>query len=184
MKEAKDKCKAAGEPETRWAEFLDVDTLEQIAKGTFLTLDDLKLLRQSDEEQKKQLQKLQQDITNITTHLGSVLSLHPPAATPPAAPATPVTTGITSAGRNGVITCYNPTWPCATNCDTCDYRAFLGGCRVSSHPNTTWSPFTNSDISDTWTIPHYPITRSLKGWTKWVLWISMEYSIAFIFFRA
>lgn len=104
MKEAKDKCKAAGEPETRWAEFLDKETLEQITKsetekqGAYLTMDNLKLLRQADEDQKKQLSKLQQDMAKITDQLSSVLSLHtPPAHAPGRAVPTPVPTGTTVA---------------------------------------------------------------------------------------
>lgn len=107
--EAREKCKSAGEPETKWQEFLDIDTLEQIAKselskhGTYLTSDDLKLLRQADEDQKNQLRKLQHDMADISSKLGSLLTLHaPPAHTPVPTPSvvtgvTPVTTTTTSA---------------------------------------------------------------------------------------
>lgn len=91
-KDAKEKCKAAGESEGRWREFLDLETLNTIAKsegpGSYLTVDDLKILKQADEEQKEQLSRLQKDMAKITSQLGSLLSLHPAPVAPAAAAVT------------------------------------------------------------------------------------------------
>lgn len=82
---SKKQRKSANRPEKQktGGEFLDIETLDSIANsegekaGAFLTVDNLKMLRQADEEQKDRLNKLQQDMTKITSQLGSLLSLGP-----------------------------------------------------------------------------------------------------------
>lgn len=94
-KDAKEKCKDAGIEDSRWGEFLDVDTLQELTKSegddtglaSYLTVDDLKLLQQSDKDQKDQLFKLQKDVTKLTSQLGSFLSIHGPPVRAPAATA-------------------------------------------------------------------------------------------------
>lgn len=64
-KDAHEKCKEAGVEETRWREFLDLDTLQELAKSEsrdvsqFVSIYDFNTMKQADLDRKAQMDKME-----------------------------------------------------------------------------------------------------------------------------
>lgn len=80
------KCKAAGIEENRWGEFMDVDTLQELAKSvkgaegdSAANVSQLEwdALKQASVNQTSHMQKLESEISKLSAHLGILLSIQP-----------------------------------------------------------------------------------------------------------
>lgn len=85
-KDALEKCKAAGIEENRWGEFMDVDTLQELAKSvkgaegdSAANVSQLEwdALKQASVNQTSHMQKLESEISKLSAHLGILLSIQP-----------------------------------------------------------------------------------------------------------
>lgn len=122
-KDAQEKCREAGVEETRWKEFLDVDTLQEIAKSEghidssqFVSLRDFNIMKQAELDRKAQMDKMEHDMSRLADQMTNLLSSIPSHAVTPAtgiAPAPlvptpvsaiPVTLPVTTTPVTGVHT--------------------------------------------------------------------------------
>lgn len=192
-KDAKEKCKDAGIEDSRWGEFLDVDTLQELTKSegddtglaSYLTVDDLKLLQQSDKDQKDQLFKLQKDVTKLTSQLGSFLSIHgppvrAPAATAPLAVSTtvgsltstvPTTTVAVCMAGGGGDSCHDDTLSFIPSHDGRIDKLLKSNwygsrrCMGRAYVDGLWR--TNSTITHLWWRAAHPCSSLLLVWTTY-----------------
>lgn len=144
-KDAKEKCKGAGEEETRWREFLDVDTLQELAKsedpastGQFVSIRDFNELKQTEHDRKLQMDKLESDISNLSIQMTNLLSVFPgPGAAPVVHPSVTLA-GVTVPS----VTHGTPAIPVSTpvtTATTTSVRTVVTGAALTTSPSTMTS---------------------------------------------
>lgn len=184
-KDAKEKCRVAGVEETRWKEFLDVDTLRELTKSEdptdaaqFASLADFNILKQSELDRKAQMDKLESDISTLSTQMMNLLSKIPgpgvapvvhPGGTLPVVPPTVTLPSVTPP-----VTLPHPMATPVTTVTTTSVTTMVTGVTSTTTPSTWTSAFIPStshwrppvtfppSVSTTWSTgtshhsPHIP----------------------------
>lgn len=146
-KDAKEKCKQSGTEETRWREFLDVDTLNELTKsddptgtGSFVSLDDFNALKQQGHDRKAQMDKLEDEITNLSNQMTNLLSIFPGPVGAPAVPSVATTTGAWVGVTTSSVVTATPVITPVTTATTTSVSTIVTGGSVTTSPPTLTVP--------------------------------------------